>query len=181
MSYYHTFESGPATEPGTGAATGSGSEPGSGSGIAIAIAGDHNGVGLKAAIGQWLSASGHTVADLGVHDPAVTVDYPPICVELCREVSSSRAVYGIFVGGTGQGEVIACNKIRGIRAGGCHNLLTAEISRGHNDANVLVLGSKLLDAPEAVAIVDRWLSTPFKGGSHAARLEMIEAIESGAM
>ena len=163
MSYNNTFETvmriGPAN--------------------ALAVACDHNGVEVKAAIVDWLTASGVTVTDLGVNDPAATVDYPPLCVELCREVTSGRSRFGIFVGGTGQGEVIACNKIRGIRAGACHNLLTAEISRGHNDANVLVLGSKLMDAPEALAVVGTWLSTPFKGGRHADRLAMIDEIESG--
>ena len=168
MFYSNTFETAEGNETAERSETAN----------AVALAGDHNGVQVKAAIVDWLTAAGVTVTDLGVHDPAATVDYPPLCVELCREVTSGRSRFGIFVGGTGQGEVIACNKIRGIRAGGCHNLLTAEISRGHNDANVLVLGSKLMDTSEALAVVGKWLTTPFKGGRHADRLAMIDEIES---
>lgn len=145
----------------------------------VAVAADHNGVELKALIADRLRCEGVSVDDLGTNDPDTVVDYPILCAQLCRHVTSSRARYGIFIGGTGQGEVIACNKIQGIRAGGCHNILTAEVSRGHNDANVLVIGSKLLGPEDAWSVVDTWLSTPFKGGRHAQRLAMIEAIETG--
>ncbi len=145
----------------------------------VAVAADHNGVELKALIVSRLRDAGVTVDDLGTDDPEVVVDYPPLCVKLCRHVTSAKAQYGIFVGGTGQGEVIVCNKVKGIRAGGCHNTLTAEISRGNNNANVLVIGSKLLEPAQAWNVVDTWLSTTFKGGRHAERLAMIERIERG--
>jgi len=145
----------------------------------VAVAADHNGVELKALIANRLRFAHVTVDDLGTDDPDTVVDYPPLCAQLGRQVTSAKAQYGIFFGGTGQGEVIACNKIKGIRAGGCHNVLTAEVSRGHNDANVLVIGSKLLEPEEAWKVVETWLSTPFKGGRHANRVAMIEMIEAG--
>jgi ribose 5-phosphate isomerase B len=146
----------------------------------IVIAADHNGVALKSLIASRLRSAGLAVQDQGTNDPETVVDYPPLCARLCEEVTSARAQYGIFVGGTGQGEVIACNKIKGVRAGGCHNTLTAEVSRGHNNANVLVIGSKLLDPDEAWRVVETWLSTPFKGGRHAERVAMIEKIEEAS-
>ncbi|MGC8512838.1 MAG: RpiB/LacA/LacB family sugar-phosphate isomerase [Acidimicrobiales bacterium] len=145
----------------------------------VAVAADHNGVELKALIVSHLLNAGIAVDDLGTDDPDSVVDYPPLCAKLCRHVTSAKAQYGIFIGGTGQGEVIACNKIKGIRAGGCHNTLTAEVSRGNNDANVLVIGSKLLGPAQAWDVVETWLSTTFKGGRHAERLAMIEKIEQG--
>jgi ribose 5-phosphate isomerase B len=86
---------------------------------------------------------------------------------------------GIVVGGSGSGEQIACNKIRGIRAGLCHELFTAEISRAHNDANVLVMGAKVIDAELAEKITELWLATAFKGGRHQQRLDQIAALERG--
>jgi ribose 5-phosphate isomerase B len=145
----------------------------------IAIAGDHNGVALKARLTERLTELGHTVADLGVSEAGETVDYPPLCEGLCREVLDGRADYGIVVGGSGSGEQIACNKIRGIRAGIGLERFTAEISRAHNDANVLVLGAKVLEPDFAVELTELWLATPFKGGRHQDRLDQIAALERG--
>jgi ribose 5-phosphate isomerase B len=147
--------------------------------VRIAIAADHNGVLLKARLAEVLRAGGHEVDDRGADSSEALVDYPPLCEDVCRRVVDGRADRGIVVGGSGQGEVIACNKITGIRAGLCPDVWHAEISRGNNDANVLVLGAKVIDADRALAVLDAWLSTPFKGAEHARRVEMIAALERG--
>lgn len=144
----------------------------------IAVAADHNGVELKARLIGVLRSQGHDVDDRGCdsHEP---VDYPPLCEDVCRRVATGRAERGIVIGGSGQGEVIACNKVRGIRAGLCPDVWHAEISRGNNDANVLVLGAKVIDAARAEQVLGAWLSTPFKGEVHARRVQMIAALERG--
>lgn len=145
----------------------------------IAIAADHNGLALKARLAARLAAAGHEVDDRGTHDHGI-VDYPPLCADVARQVLSGAADRGIVVGGSGQGEAIACNKVRGIRAGLCQDLWSAEISRAHNDANVLVLGAKVIDAELADRIAYLWLSTQFKGGRHQRRLDLIAALEGAA-
>ncbi|MGW9026441.1 RpiB/LacA/LacB family sugar-phosphate isomerase [Streptomyces sp. NPDC055722] len=142
----------------------------------IAIAADHNGYTLKVRLTTWLTAQGHTVDDRGSHSDE-TVDYPPLCADVCRQVTEGHAERGIVLGGSGLGETVACNKIRGIRAGLCHDLWSARISRGNNDSNVLVLAAKILAPEDAEDIVGTWLTTPFKGGVHARRLEQIAALE----
>ena len=144
----------------------------------IAIAADHNGLALKAHLVAWLQSEGHDVDDRGTHDHA-EVDYPPLCFDLARLVASGDSDVGIVLGGSGQGEVIACNKIAGIRAGLCPDVWHAEISRGNNDANVLVLGAKVIDPQVAEHVLTTWLSTPFKGDVHARRVAMIAALERG--
>jgi len=144
----------------------------------IAIAADHNGVPMKEHLIEWLVARGHAVNDRGTHDAEV-VDYPPLCAEIGAQVVGGRAERGIVIGGTGGGEAIACNKIRGIRAGLCHTVFLAEISAAHNKTNVLVLGAKVISDDEAVAITSTWLSTPFKGERHQKRLDQIAALERG--
>ncbi len=145
----------------------------------IAVCADHNGVLLKARLAAVLRAGGHEVDDRGAHAHDVVVDYPPLCEDVCRRVVDGRADRAIVVGGSGQGEVIACNKIRGIRAGLCPDVWHAQISRGNNDANVLVLGAKVIDPSLAEQVLDTWLTTPFKGAEHARRVEMIAALERG--
>ncbi|MEU0966260.1 RpiB/LacA/LacB family sugar-phosphate isomerase [Streptomyces sp. NPDC005917] len=144
----------------------------------IAIAADHNGFALKARLAAWLTAHGHTVDDRGSHT-GETVDYPPLCADVCRQVVDGAADRGIVLGGSGLGETIACNKIRGIRAGLCHDLWSTRISRGNNDSNVLVLAAKVLAPDAAEGIVGTWLETPFNGGVHARRLDQIAALEHG--
>ncbi len=145
----------------------------------VAIAADHNGVALKTRIVEVLRAQGHDVDDRGADGSEGVVDYPPLCEDVCRRVVAGTADRGIVVGGSGQGEVIACNKISGIRAGLCPDVWHAEISRGNNDANVLVLGAKVIDPALAEQVVDTWLSTPFKGAEHARRVAMIAELERG--
>lgn len=145
----------------------------------IALAADHNGTALKARLTRFLRGRGHVVDDRGAPEDAETVDYPPLCVDVCGQVVGGAADRGIVLGGSGLGETVACNKIAGIRAGLCHDVWSAEISRGNNDANVLVLAAKVLAADSAEEIVATWLDTPFKGGVHARRVAQIQAIERG--
>jgi ribose 5-phosphate isomerase B len=107
------------------------------------------------------------------------VDYPPLCEEVCRRVLDGRADYAIVVGGSGSGEAIACNKIRGIRAALCLDLFVAEIARANNDANVLVTGAKVVSPELAEQIVETWLATSFRGERHQTRLDQIAALERG--
>ncbi|MEU3984383.1 RpiB/LacA/LacB family sugar-phosphate isomerase [Streptomyces sp. NPDC026672] len=145
----------------------------------IVIAADHNGFALKARLTGWLTERGHTVEDLGAHTDE-TVDYPPLCADVCRRVVGGTADRGIVLGGSGLGETIACNKVPGIRAGLCHDVWSTEISRGNNDSNVLVLAAKVLAPERAEEILGTWLTTPFKGGVHARRLRQIEELERNA-
>ena len=144
----------------------------------IAIASDHNGVQLRARLVAWLRAAGHEVDDRGT-DGEEVVDYPPLCADLGALVVAGAADRAIMVGGSGMGETIACNKLRGIRAGLCTDLFHARISRANNDANVLVLGAKVLSAELAQEITELWLSTEFTGGVHQRRLDQIAALERG--
>jgi ribose 5-phosphate isomerase B len=144
----------------------------------IAIAADHNAVAMKAHLVAWLEAQGHDVDDRGTHGDA-EVDYPALCEDVARKVAGHETDRGIVLGGSGQGEVVACNKFSGIRAGVCHTRFSTEISRGNNDANVLVMGAKVVSVVEAEEITAIWLTTPFKGGRHQRRLDQIAALERG--
>ena len=147
----------------------------------IAIAADHNGIALKTLLTAHLGSAGHTVDDRGAHDPDMVVDYPLMCVDVGRQVVDGRADRGVVIGGSGSGEHMACNKIAGVRAGLGLDPFTCEISRAHNDANVLVLGAKVLTPVQAQQLLDLWLRTPFKGGRHQDRLDQIAAIERGEL
>jgi ribose 5-phosphate isomerase B len=146
----------------------------------IAIAADHNGVSLKTHLVAWLREAGHDVEDLGALGDE-EVDYPPLCADVGRRVVGGHSDRGIVVGGSGHGEVIACNKIAGVRAGLCQTPFSVEISRGNNDSNVLVLGAKVITPEDATRITAAWLTTPFKGGRHQRRLEQIAALERGEL
>jgi ribose 5-phosphate isomerase B len=145
----------------------------------IAITADHNGVALKRRLLEWLEARGHEVDDRAAHVGEEAVDYPPLCEEVCRRVLAGDADHAIVIGGGGSGEAIACNKLAGVRAVLCHSVWGAEIGRGNNDGNVLIVGAKVIDGELAERIVEAWLATPFKGAEHARRLEMIAALERG--
>ena len=144
----------------------------------IAIAADHNGVELKSQLTDWLAERGHEVDDRGSHGTE-TVDYPPLCADVGRQVAGGHADRGIVLGGSGSGEQMACNKIRGVRAGVCHELFTARIARANNDANVLIIGAKIVAPALAELLTELWLNTPFKGGPHQRRLDQIAALEQG--
>ena len=142
----------------------------------IVIGADHAGFALKHHLVGTLRRLGHEVDDRGTHSDA-SVDYPPICAGVAREVAGGRAERGIVVGGSGQGEQIVANKIFGIRAALCHDLYTARMSREHNDANVLAMGGRIVASCLAEEIVQVWLTTAFKGGRHQRRLDQITGIE----
>jgi ribose 5-phosphate isomerase B len=145
----------------------------------VAITADHNGVALKERLIGELRERGHEVDDRAAHVGSEVVDYPPLCEDVCRRVVDGEADFAIVVGGSGSGEAICCNKIRGIRAALCLDLWVTEIARGNNDANVLVTGAKAIAPDYAVQILRKWLDTPFKGAEHARRLEMIAELERG--
>ena len=119
---------------------------------------------------------GHEVVDCGT-DSVAPVDYPPICAAVGRAVARGEADRGIVLGGSGQGEQIAANKVRGVRAALCNDLYTARMSREHNDANVLSMGGRIVAPGLADEILRLWLSTPYEGGRHQRRLDQITAIE----
>jgi ribose 5-phosphate isomerase B len=145
----------------------------------IAVAADHNAMTMKDHVSAWLRERGHEVADRGAHPDGGIVDYPPLCADVGAVVVDRKADFGIILGGSGCGEQIAANKIRGVRAALCHCVFTAEIARAHNDANVLVMGAKVVAPDLATRILDVWLSTQFKGGRHQDRLDQIAALERG--
>ena len=145
----------------------------------VALASDHHGVRLKRLLAGWLAARGHTVTDAGSDDPGEVVDYPPLCAAVSRMVAAGAADLAIVMGGSGQGEVIACNKVRGVRAGLAYSRFAVQISRGNNDANVMVIGTKVISDTEAVELVELWLATPFNGGRHQDRVDQITALEAG--
>jgi ribose 5-phosphate isomerase B len=145
----------------------------------IAITADHNGVALKTQLIAWLEAQGHGVDDRAPEVDTEPVDYPPLCEDACRQILDGNADFAVVIGGSGSGETIACNKIRGIRATLCLDPFVAEIARGNNDANVLVTGAKVVSGELAEQIVATWLATSFRGGRHQKRLDQIAALERG--
>ena len=144
----------------------------------IALGCDHAGFPLKEDLKTFLETGGHDVVDLGT-DSTDPVDYPDFCANAAREVAEGRADRAIVLGGSGQGEQIAANKVRGIRAALCNDLHLAELSRRHNDANVLAMGGRIVAAELAREIVTTWIATPFDGGRHERRVERIGQIERG--
>ncbi|CAN5622267.1 ribose 5-phosphate isomerase B [soil metagenome] len=142
----------------------------------IALGTDHAGYALKVGIAAHLSRQGHEVIDFGASSEE-PVDYPPVCAEVGRSVVSNEADFGIVLGGSGQGEQIAANKVHGVRAALCLDHYTARLARAHNDANVLALGGRILATAFACSIVDTFLGEGFDGGRHARRIEQIAEIE----
>ena len=142
----------------------------------IAIGADHAGFALKQHLIGTLKRLGHDVDDRGTHSEA-PVDYPDICANVGRLVATRAADRGIVVGGSGQGEQMAANKVPGIRAALCNELYTARMSRLHNDANVLAMGGRIVAPGLADEIVTLWLNTAFEGGRHQRRVEQIAELE----
>ncbi len=143
----------------------------------IAIGSDHAGYDLKCHLVETLGRLGHEVADHGT-DSTESVDYPPVCAAVARAVVGGDADRGIVLGGSGQGEQIAANKVRGARAALCNDLYTARMSREHNDANVLSMGGRIVGIGLADEILELWLTTEFEGGRHQRRVDAITQIES---
>jgi len=142
----------------------------------IVIGSDHAGFTLKGAVIGHLQDGGHEVEDIGTFSEE-PVDYPPICADVARRVVRGIGQVGIVIGGSGQGEAIAANKVRGSRAALCHDEYTSRLARRHNDATVLSLGARVVATELALDIVDVFLATPFDGGRHVARIAELTAIE----
>ncbi len=142
----------------------------------IAIGSDHAGYDLKCHLVETLGRLGHEAVDLGT-DSTESVDYPPICAAVARAVVNGEVERGIVMGGSGQGEQIAANKVRGARAALCNDLYTARMSRQHNDANVLAIGGRIVGIGLADEILELWLTTDFEGGRHQRRIDLLMAIE----
>ena len=142
----------------------------------VAIGADHAGFALKQHLVEVLRGLGHDVDDHGT-DSEESVDYPEICAGVGRAVAEGRADRGIVLGGSGQGEQIAANKVPGVRAALCNDLFTARLSREHNDANVLSMGGRIVAPGLADEILKLWLDTPFEGGRHQRRIDQITELE----
>ena len=142
----------------------------------IVVASDHAGFALKQVVTGHLRDRGHEVEDIGTYS-AEPVDYPWYCADAARAVVQGRAEIGVVMGGSGQGEAIAANKVIGARAALCHDETTARLARQHNDANLLSLGARILGTDLTLAIVDAFLAGSFEGGRHVGRLAEVAAIE----
>lgn len=139
----------------------------------VALASDHAGFEYKQAIHDWLEARGHEVKDFGTFSTA-SVDYPDFIRPAAQAVARGECERGIVLGGSGNGEAIVANKVRGVRCGLCWNEESARLNRQHNDANVLSLGQRMMPLDLALRIVEAWLATPFEGGRHVGRIRKIE-------
>jgi ribose 5-phosphate isomerase B len=144
--------------------------------VKLVLASDHAGFALKQHLVHWLIGAGHEAMDLGTHS-ADPVDYPPLCAAAARAVVRGDAVLGVVLGGSGQGEQIAANKVAGARAALCHDEWMAEMARRHNDANILAMGGRVIAAERAELILQTFLITPFDGGRHARRVAQIADLE----
>jgi ribose 5-phosphate isomerase B len=141
--------------------------------LKIAAGADHAGFALKETLIQRLRAAGHEVVDLGTFSEA-SVDYPVFAHAVAAQVAAGEVERGLLVCGTGLGMCMAANRHAGVRAADCLTVDMADLARRHNDANVLCLGARLLDANEAWAVIEAWLSTPFEGGRHERRVARID-------
>ena len=142
----------------------------------IAIGSDHGGFELKEKIRTLLIGLGHEVLDLGCHSPD-SVDYPIQGREVAKSVASGQYERGVLICGTGIGMCIVANRIPGVRAALCHDLFTARMSREHNDSNILCMGGRIIDHGLAEEMVKVWLMTPFTGGRHSRRINMIDSLD----
>ncbi len=139
----------------------------------IAIGADHAGVGCKNQIAEMLRGLGHEVEDMGTADET-PVDYPDFAAKVARAVAEGRVERGILICGMGIGMSISANRVKHVRAALCVDEKAAEISRRHNDANILCLGGRVQSWDDVSRIVDVWLKTPFDGGRHAQRVAKID-------
>ncbi|MSQ95879.1 MAG: ribose 5-phosphate isomerase B [Gemmataceae bacterium] len=143
----------------------------------IVIGSDHRGVEIKRRLLAFLRSMGHEVLDIGT-EGAESVDYPDFAYEVAKRVGTGEMQRGLLICGTGIGMSMAANKVRGVRAAACQDVLTAEMSRRHNDANVLCLSADLVGEDQMTQMIKIWLDTQFEGGRHARRIEKIAKIEA---
>ncbi len=142
--------------------------------MTIAIGSDHAGFRYKEAIKTYLLANGHTVIDEGT-DSEASVDYPKFIRPVAEAVAAGTVERGIVLGGSGNGEAITANRVKGVRCALCWNEESARLGRQHNDANVISLGERMMTEEMALHIVQIWLDTPFEGGRHLSRIQQIDA------
>jgi ribose 5-phosphate isomerase B len=140
----------------------------------IALASDHAGFRYKSMLADRLRALGHEVVDFGTFSDE-PVDYPDFVRPAAESVAAGRCARGIVLGGSGNGEAMAANRVRGVRCALCWSRESARLARSHNDANMVSLGERLLSEAEALAIVDVWLTTAFEGGRHEKRIAKLDA------
>ena len=140
----------------------------------IALASDHAGYRYKAMFADRLRALGHEVIDFGAFSEEA-VDYPDFIRPAAQAVAAGRADRGIVLGGSGNGEAMAANRVRGVRCALCWSDESARLARSHNDANMLSIGQRLVTESQALSIVDVWLTTPFEGGRHERRIAKLDA------
>jgi ribose 5-phosphate isomerase B len=146
--------------------------------VRVYLGSDHAGFELKTHLVKHLAEAGHEVVDVGPTTYDAEDDYPPYCVEAARRVVADKGSLGVVIGGSGNGEQIAANKVPGCRAALAYNTETAELGRAHNDAQVVALGGRMHSLEEATAIVEKFLATPFSGQArHARRIEMLADYE----
>ena len=144
----------------------------------VAVASDHAGFALKGPILDWLRANGHEAVDFGVPAPEPPVDYPDVIAPAAKAVAAGDCELGIVLGGSGTGEQIVANKVRGIRCVEATEPVTARLGREHNDANVLAMGARIVGVAVAVGCVEAFVGGTFEGGRHIARIEKIRQLES---
>lgn len=142
----------------------------------LAVGSDHRGYHVKNKVLEFLTQLGHEVVDVGASDDA-SVDYPDFAGIVATKVAQGEVDRGILMCGTGIGMCIAANKVSGVRAATCHDEITAELCRSHNDVNVLCLSADMLGEGNVHRLIEIWLSTEFEGGRHARRIEKIRQIE----
>lgn len=142
----------------------------------IVIAADHGGYEIKQAIIKALGEDGYSVTDLGTDNATQSVDYPVFAKALCKTLQNGEAELGILCCGTGIGMSMAANKQRGIRAAVLSDEFSAEMTRRHNNANVLCLGGRVIDDEKAVKLARIFIATEFEGGRHQRRVDMLEAL-----
>lgn len=143
----------------------------------IAIGSDHAGFRYKEILKIHLLEQRHEVRDFGTFSVA-PVDYPLFIRPVAEAVGRGEFERGIVLGGSGNGEAMVANRVRGVRCSLCWNVESARLARAHNDANVLSLGERLIEPDQLIAIVDAWMDTPFDGGRHLRRIELIDAAPS---
>jgi ribose 5-phosphate isomerase B len=141
----------------------------------LAIGSDHAGWRLKEHLRAVLAAQGHAVLDFGT-DSETSCDYPQFAAAVARAVAAGEAERGILACGTGIGMAMAANRVRGARAANCNDVFSVRLARGHNDANLLTLGSRVVAFAHAEALVAEFLATPFEGGRHQRRIDQLDAL-----
>ncbi|MFJ8475760.1 ribose-5-phosphate isomerase [Kitasatospora sp. NPDC094011] len=145
----------------------------------VYLGSDHAGYELKNHLVEWLKGAGHEPVDCGPHIYDAEDDYPPFCLRAAERTAADQDALGIVIGGSGNGEAIAANKVKGVRAALAWSVQTAELGRQHNDANVISIGGRMHTVEEAVKFVEVFLATPYSGEArHTRRIEMLSEYET---